>query len=109
MIVSQDTPKSLGEYVGKVARTGNNFIQVQTKITLHNGDGIGYFNSNGEFSGFRINRVEGDRIYPASMPPVFSGDVLYRNFDQEFEKRLLRKTAERRIGLDMLYIRCMME
>ena len=101
MIVSQDTPKSLGEYVGKVARTGNNFIQVQTKITLHNGDGIGYFNSNGEFSGFRINRVEGDRIYPASMPPIFSGDVLYRNFDQEFEKRLLRKTAERRIGLDM--------
>ena len=51
--------------------------------------------------GFRINRVDGNKLYPAGeVPRIKPRTRLYRNFDQEFERILSRKSAERKIGIE---------
>lgn len=54
----------------------------------------------GRLQGFRINRVDGNKLYPAGeVPRIKPRTRLYRNFDQEFERILTRKSSERKIGV----------
>jgi len=102
-IVQMDTPKSLGEPIGKVTYIGRNFFEVQNGMLLNNGDGLCFINKHGDLTGFRVNRVERKQIFPAEMPQINDGVMLYRNQDQAFEKILKGKTAERRVGVEMLF------
>lgn len=97
-ITSFDTPKSLGEPVGKVKEIrGNHFLLAGTR-SLANGDGLVFFNEKGALEGFRVNRAETNKIYPAETPRTLkAGMPLYRNYDHEFEKLLSRPSAERKI------------
>lgn len=94
---SFDTPKSMGEPVGRVRDVWRNAISVNTKSTFANGDGLCFLNHNGNFVGFRVNRVEQGRLVPFRMPDIKPGTALYRNADAAFEKILAGKTAQRRI------------
>lgn len=95
-----DTPKFTGLPVGKVIRTDRNCILAKTETELHNGDGIGFFDRNNKFTGFRLNRVDGQRLYPASAVRPEPGTVLYRNVDKMFDDALARSTESRTIPLD---------
>lgn len=47
-----------------------------------------------------MNRVEENKLYPAGeVPRIALRTKLYRNFDQEFERTLTRKSAERKIRI----------
>lgn len=98
-IIQPDTPKSLGEPIGKVTALGRNYFEVEKGVQLNNGDGLCYLNKNGELVGFRANKVEGVSVFPADSTPVPPGVFLYRNQDQAFEKILNGKTAERKIAV----------
>lgn len=100
-IASFDTPKAMGEYVGKVKEIrGNVSFNVATVASFANGDGLCFINDEKELEGFRVNRVEGNRLYPLRMPEhLRPGMVLYRNNDQAFENVLSKKTASRKIPL----------
>ena len=100
-IASPDTPKSLGEYVGKVKQSDKNTFTIAGLTSIHNGDGLCFANNKGEFEGVRVNRVEGNRIFPASRIEITPHTVLYRNFDFEFDKRLSRPSADRRIDVEI--------
>nr|WP_321373525.1 U32 family peptidase [uncultured Bacteroides sp.] len=100
-ISSMDTPKSLGEEMGTVKELRGNYLTVAGVKSFNNGDGVCYINEQGDLSGFRINKVETNRLFPHEMPDVKPRTVLYRNFDQEFEKLLARKSAERKIDLEI--------
>ena len=95
------TPKSMGEPL--VIHNSQCIIQ---NSQLHNGDGLCYINKEGELVGFRVNRVDGNRIYLAdgsAVPPI--GEMrggLYRNHDQEFEQLLAKPTATRKVGVRWL-------
>jgi putative protease len=102
-IIQPDTPKSLGEPMGKITYVGRNFFEMQRGTELNNGDGLCFVNRQGDLTGFRVNRVDGRKIFPADMPRIDTGIFLYRNQDQEFEKILRGKTAERRVGVEMLF------
>lgn len=102
-IVQLDTPKSLGEPIGKVTYIGRNFFEMHNGSVLNNGDGLCFINKQGGLTGFRVNRVDRKQIFPAEMPKIFDGVMLYRNQDQAFEKILKGKTAERKVRLDMLF------
>jgi Collagenase and related proteases len=102
-IAQLDTPKSLGEPIGKVTYIGRNFFEVQNGTVLNNGDGLCFINRQGDLTGFRVNRVERKQIFPADMPRMDVGVFLYRNQDQAFEKVLKGKTAERRVGVKLLF------
>lgn len=100
-VFSFDTPKSLGEEMGTMKEARGNYLTVAGLKSFNNGDGVCYIDEQGRLQGFRINRVEGNKLYPQEMPRIKSRTVLYRNFDQEFEKILARKSSERRIAVSV--------
>lgn len=101
-IFSFDTPKSLGEEMGTVKEVRGNYLTVAGLKSFHNGDGVCYMDEQGRLQGFRVNRVDGNKLYPQEMPRVKPRTLLYRNYDQEFERVLGRKSAERKLAVDLL-------
>ena len=102
-ITSFDTPKSLGEKVGEVRVVARNFFTMQGCVEFANGDGVCFIGSDGKLQGFRINKVEGGRIFPQSMPALFQGATLYRNSDSNFEKQLSRPDNPRKLSLSLTF------
>lgn len=100
-VFSFDTPRSLGEEMGTMKEARGNYLTVAGLKSFNNGDGVCYIDEQGRLQGFRINRVEGNKLYPQEMPRIKPRTVLYRNFDQEFEKILVRKSSERRIAVSV--------
>ena len=97
-IFSPDTPKAMGEYVGSVKELRPGSFNVAGTARFANGDGLCFINAQRELEGFRVNRAEGNRLYPQQMPAnLRPGMALYRNNDMEFERVLSGKTAERKI------------
>lgn len=101
-IFSFDTPKSLGEEMGTMKEARGNYLTVAGLKSFNNGDGVCYIDEQGRLQGFRINRVDGNKLYPQEMPRIKPRTVLYRNFDQEFERVLARKSSERKIAVSIL-------
>ncbi len=103
-IASFDTPKAMGEYVGKVKEIRGNSFSVAGTATFANGDGLCFINAEHELEGFRVNKAVGNRLFPMRMPEHLKpGTGLYRNNDEAFEKLMAGKTAERKIDLAMTY------
>jgi collagenase-like PrtC family protease len=103
-IFSPDTPKALGEYVGKIKEMRHDSFNVAGTASFSNGDGLCFINESKELVGFRVNRAVGNRLYPYKMPQgLKAGTGLYRNNDQAFERLLSGRTAERRISVTMQY------
>lgn len=101
-IYSPDTPKALGEYVGKVKEIRRGSFNVAGTASFANGDGLCFINDEHELEGFRINRAEGNRLFPLRMPDnLRPGAALYRNRDEAFSKLLKGKTAERKIPITL--------
>lgn len=98
---SPDTPKSLGEPVGRVVQVRGSVLKIQGSGVLHNGDGLCFLNKKGVFEGFRVNRVEDALVYPFEKLNILSGTLLYRNYDRLFEQALQKKSAQRRIPVDL--------
>ena len=98
-VFSFDTPKSLGEEMGTMKEARGNYLTVAGLKSFNNGDGVCYIDEQGKLQGFRINSVEGNKLYPQEMPRIKPRTVLYRNFDQEFEKILARRSSERKMAV----------
>ena len=97
-----DTPKFAGEEVGKVTKVASNFFELDSKIELHNGDGLCFFDVHKELVGMRINTVEGNRLFPNEMPEdMRRGMKVYRNRDHAFMRLLEKDSASRKIAVDM--------
>ena len=63
-----------------------NYLTVAGLKSFNNGDGVCYIDEQGKLQGFRINRVEGNKLYPQEMPRIKPRTVLYRNFDQSLRR-----------------------
>ena len=101
-IASFDTPKAVGEFVGRVKEIRNDSFNVAGTASFANGDGLCFLNSDRQFEGFRANRVAGNRIFPFKMPAgLRPGMALYRNNDQEFERILSKPSATRKIAISI--------
>lgn len=98
-MASLRSPKWLGEPVGKVTACRNNTIEARLSpgVTLHNGDGLGFFDSQGQFVGFRLNRVEGHRLFPATKVMPAAGTTLLRNRDKAWDDTLASPSTARRV------------
>ena len=103
-ITAFDTPKSLGELVGSVKEIKGNSFTISGLKQLNNGDGLVFFNKQGVLEGFRVNRVDANRVYPLEMPSILPKTPLYRNFDHAFEKLLAKPSAERKLGVQIQFL-----
>lgn len=97
-ISSFNTPKAMGEYVGYVKEIRRGSFNVAGTAMFANGDGLCFFNRQKKLEGFRVNRVENNRLYPLTMPKNLEpGMALYRNNDIKFERAMQGKTAIRKL------------
>lgn len=96
------TPKSVGMPVGKVKDRAKYWFSVATSEAFANGDGLCFIDDKKRMQGFRINKVEGNRLIPQQMPDdLQKGTMLFRNHDEAFTKMLQGKTAERKLDMAM--------
>ena len=110
-IAAFDSPKFVGAPIGEVVRLGRDRFEVSSDAPLNNGDGLTFYTASGELVGMRINRAEalgaaaaGYRLFPSltdgRLPEALCvGTPIYRNRDQEFERQLEKKSAERHIAV----------
>ncbi len=84
-----DTPKAMGEEMGRFKERRGRFITVAGVKPFHNGDGVCFINAEGKLEGFRINKVDNNKLFPQQAPPnIPPRATLYRNYDHEFAKLL---------------------
>lgn len=101
-IFSLNTPKSMGEEVGKVKDIGRGWFTVAGISKFANGDGLCFIDSKGRLFGFRVNKVENGRLYPLEMPKGLEPKMrLYRNFDKVFDDLLHHESAQRFVPIDI--------
>lgn len=102
-ICSLHTPKAMGEEMGFVKEIRGNCLIVSGTHHFNNGDGVCYIDETGHLQGFRINRVDQNKIYPQERVQVRPKTVLYRNFDQDFERLLSKPSSTRKIHVDLSF------
>lgn len=104
------TPKAFGEFVGTVKDLRGDSFRVSGMAAFANGDGLCFVKDQADGSawqgelleGFRVNRVEGNRLFPFHMPRgLRRGMSLYRNNDVAFGKALAGETARRVVPVSM--------
>ena len=101
-IFSFDTPKAMGEEVGKVKEIRQNSFTVAGLKPFANGDGLCFVDQKGKLFGFRLNKVENGVLYPLEMPRnLMPKMTLYRNYDKRFEDALQHESSERYIPVDI--------
>jgi len=87
-MASLDTPKWAGVEVGRATSAYDNrrrSFRARLSLQLANGDGLGFYDRKGHYQGFRLNKSEGDVLFPATpVPDIAPGTVLYRNTDKAF-------------------------
>ena len=103
---SMNTPKSIGLPVARVISYDDNVLKISSKYEIINGDGLGYFNTAGVFTGFRVNKVIGDKLYLRNAISISKGTVLYRNKDVKAESELSKQTAARCIPISFVLKKC---
>jgi len=86
-ISSPMTPKSMGEIITDTSQ-------------LHNGDGISFFDKNGNYVGALVNGYENGRLILSNKAIIAKNTVLHRTSDIQWEKLMSHPTAERKIDVD---------
>lgn len=99
-----DTPKAMGEPIGKVRRIGGGWFSLEKGVALSPGDGV-CFLSSGSLVGTNINSVDSERIFPNRMEGIAVGTQLFRNYDKRFYDTL-SATRTRRLLPVTLHLEC---
>ncbi|HEY4542636.1 MAG TPA: U32 family peptidase [Noviherbaspirillum sp.] len=108
-----DSPKYVGVELGSITRIGTDHFDLVTHAPLANGDGLNYMHKRATV-GIQANRAEkiGEdeegqrwRVYPneviGTLPGLKPGTVIHRNRDHQWEAGLQKKSAERRVSLEL--------
>jgi collagenase-like PrtC family protease len=99
------TPKSKGEYIGRVVRIEKNFFEIHigNAKSISSQDGLCFFDKN-ELVGLMVNKVDivngnnlEQRIFPNKINGLRVGTEIYRNFNSKFEKQLKNSKTCRKI------------
>ncbi|MDR1583796.1 MAG: U32 family peptidase [Prevotellaceae bacterium] len=95
------TAKSVGKYYGTAVSVSKRSFVVDNTDLLANGDGICFFDNSGKLIGTRVNSVDRNTITPLSMDGIRTGTKIFRNYDRLFDRKLMGKSAVRKIHADV--------
>jgi putative protease len=102
-IGSWESPKSKGQYIGKLIKTVGNTYEIENGHLLNNGDGLCFINENNEADGIYVNRAENGFVFPNVLKEIKDGTFIYRNNDAAFIKIVEREdSAVRKISTSLL-------
>lgn len=106
-----DSPKFVGVGLGVVHKVGDTWLEIATSEQMSNGDGINFMKKR-EVVGMQLNTVKqvgkaagGLLVWrcepndPAVLAGLKPGTDICRNRDHAWELALLKKSAERRVGV----------
>ncbi len=96
-VASFDTPKSVGERLGRVVQTEGRAFRLDRPADLAPGDGL-CFLRDGELVGTSVNAVEGGRIIPNRLEGIAPGTEIFRNCDHRFHRLLAASRMRRTIA-----------
>lgn len=103
-IGSWESPKSQGQYIGKLLELKANGYVIENYEKLNNGDGLYFINAFGEADGAQINIIVNDVVVPNTLKTLPIGTEIYRNSDAEFNKMVEQeKSAIRKIGVQLFF------
>jgi len=102
-IASPETPKHAGEPIGIVTAVEREAFSLNVMAPLNNGDGLTFFDRDGQLQGTLVNRVDGFKVYPAKMGGIFKGAQICRNADRAFLQELDKSKLDRRIPINMIF------
>ena len=94
-----NTPKSIGERIGKIKFIGKDYFELDTNIIPNPQDGLCYMLD--DLHGFKVNKTIGKKIFPNRMPNIKIGDEIYRNFEAEYEKQIENTKFTRKIEVEI--------
>ena len=103
-IGSWESPKSKGQYIGKLLEIKANGYVIENAELLNNGDGLYFINEQGVADGTLVNIIVNDIVVPNELKPLPIGTEIYRNLDAEFNRMVENEnSAVRKIGVKMLF------
>lgn len=103
-IGSWESPKSKGQYIGKLLEQKGNGYRIENHELLNNGDGLYFINEQGIADGVQVNIIVNDLVVPNELKPLPVGTEIYRNLDAEFIRMIENEnSAVRKIGVNMRF------
>ncbi len=87
-ITSMLSPKSMGEIINNISE-------------LHNGDGISYFDRNGQYTGVNVNKIENGKIITGRKTEIPKNAEIHRTFDIAWQKMIQKESASRKIAVNI--------
>ncbi len=103
-IGSWESPKSKGQYIGKLLEIKANGYLIENFEVLNNGDGLYFVNEEGIGDGLQVNLIVNDLVVPNELKRIPPGTEIYRNLDAEFIRMLENEnSAVRKIGVTMRF------
>jgi collagenase-like PrtC family protease len=102
-IGSWESPKSKGQYIGKLLQTKGQTYVIENGALLNNGDGLCFINEEGEAEGIYVNKVVDGIVYPNVLKNIAIGTEIFRNNDAAFIKLVEREdSAVRKISTSLI-------
>ncbi len=99
-LASFDTPKAMGEPIGKVAKMGRGWFLLDKQVSLSAGDGVCWI-EGGVLRGTNINKTEEGRIFPNRMEGISLGAHLFRNYDKRFYDTITNSRTRRTLPITL--------
>ena len=99
-VASFDTPKAMGESVGKIVKADRRGIVLDRKHNLATGDGV-CFIAKGLLLGTNVVGVEGESVQLNRYDGVEVGVEIFRNYNRLFSQAVERSRIKRTIATDL--------
>lgn len=101
-IGSWESPKSKGQFIGRLLEIKANGYVIENSDLLNNGDGLYFVNEQGVADGVQVNIIVNDIVVPNALKPLAVGTEIFRNHDAEFIRMLENEnSAVRKIGVSL--------
>ena len=100
-MTSPDSPKHVGEPLGRVVDVRRDSFALETTASLHSGDGISFFGRDQELHGTVVNQIDGAAVFPEKLGGIERGLRVFRNHDHAFVSQVVRSRNQRRIAVNL--------
>jgi 23S rRNA 5-hydroxycytidine C2501 synthase len=98
-VASPDSPKHVGEPLGRVTALGRDSFTLDAPAPLSSGDGITFYDRDHQLEGSTVNRVQGKTVFPQKIDGLAAGARVFRNHDHAFAKQIAQSRPVRKIAV----------
>ncbi|HEX7499218.1 MAG TPA: DUF3656 domain-containing protein, partial [Polyangia bacterium] len=98
-VASPDSPKHVGEPLGRVAALGRDSFTLDAPTPLQSGDGITFYDREQKLEGSTVNRVQGKTVFPQKLDGLAAGARVFRNHDHAFAKHIAQSRPVRKVAV----------